>query len=106
MNKKEKIIKIIQGADVSQEIKDELLALADKNDVSEATIEEMQEVLDGKALEIVQEITDIVAEQAVDEFNQGMDGLEKDVDDFKDELDAKADEIDLQETRQAIQEQH
>ncbi len=104
MDKKQQISKIIEKADITEETKNELLALLEKEGVQPDTIEKMQLILDDKAADIVQEITDIVAEQAIDDFNQEMDGLEKDVDAFEDELNQKADEIDLEETRKAIQE--
>ncbi len=100
---KNKIIKLIQRAAISSELKAELLQIVEQEEnLGKETIQKLQEKLAGKADEVAQNIADIMAESATDKFNQDMDSWEKDVNDFQSEVNKKADKIDLEEARKGM----
>lgn len=103
MDKKSKLIKVIQDAKVEDGFKTELISLVEVDENFGAdTIKKVQEKITEHAYDAIDEMTNLEMEDALADFNREIDQLDKDINQFETDINQKADEIDANALRDKI----
>ena len=103
MDKKSKLIKVIQEAKVEDGFKAELMNLAEADENFGAdTIKKAQEKITEHAYDTIDEMTNLEMEDALADFNREIDQLDKDINQFENDVNQKADEVDVNALRDKI----
>ena len=100
---KNKIIQAIKEAEVSDDLKQELIEIVESEKaVSQDVIQKINDRLDGEAEAVIQEIGDIMVDDALEEHDEETAKIDQELNDLQEEVETKTNDIDIAVTRAKI----
>ena len=99
------MIQTIKESAISDGLKQELIEMVEsEKSLSRDIIQRINDRLDGEAEAVIQDIGDIMVDDALDEYNEETGKIDKELDDLQKEVEEKTNDIDIAITRSQIAE--